>query len=118
MLSHTATIKLYQKTLYSNAIPIFMLQNVCPNRQVALAAILTEVDDQGTEYKRGMKTMLIPAHTRQTCQDVAVRCIRFVLPENLDISGSADSICNARNFKARFMANYIDNDFACCNTVL
>ena len=94
------------------------LQNVCPNKRVALAAILTEVDDQGLEYKRGMKTLLIPAHTKDTCQAVTVRCIKFVLPESLDVSGAAGSICNARRFKARFVANYIDNDFVCCNTVL
>lgn len=94
------------------------LQNVCPNRRVALAAILTEVDDQGLEYKRGMKTVLVPAHTRETCQDVTVRCIKFVLPESLDVSGTAGSICNARNFKARFIAHYIDNDFECCSAVL
>ena len=94
------------------------LQRVCPNRRVALAAILTEVDDQGLEYKRGMKTVLVPAHTQETCRDVTVRCIRFVLPESLDVSGSAGTICNARNFKARFIANYIDNEFECCNGVL
>ncbi|MBR5471970.1 MAG: VWA domain-containing protein [Oscillibacter sp.] len=94
------------------------LQNVCPNRRVALAAILTEVDNQGLEHKRGMKTMLIPSHAMQTCRDVTVRCIKFVLPESLDVSGTAGSICNTRNFKARFIANYIDNDFECCNTVL
>lgn len=94
------------------------LQNVCPHRRVALAAVLTEVDGQGVEHPRGMKTVLIPAHTRGACQDVTVRCIKFVLPESLDVSGTADSICDARNFKARFIANYIDNDFACCNMVL
>lgn len=94
------------------------LQNVCPTRRVALAAILTEVDDQGVEYKRGMKTVLIPAHTGDTCRDVTVRCIKFVLPESLNVSGAANSICGARNFRARFVANYIDNDFECCDTIL
>ena len=94
------------------------LQNVCPNRRVALAVILTEVDDQDVEYRRGMKTVLIPAHTGDTCRDVMVRCIKFVLPESLNVSGTVNSICNARNFRARFIANYIDNDFACCDTVL
>lgn len=94
------------------------LQNVCPNRRVALAAILTEVDDQGMEYKRGMKTVLVPAHTQDTCRDVTVRCIKFVLPESLNVSGSTASICNTRNFKARFIANYVDHDFACCDIVL
>lgn len=94
------------------------LQNVCPNKRVALAAILTEVDGQGCEQKRGMKTVLIPAHTRGTCQNITVRCIKFVLPESLDVSGSTNSICNARKFKARFIANYIDNDFECCHAVI
>lgn len=93
------------------------LTNVCPNKRVALAAIITEVDQHGIEYKRGMKTMTVPAHTRSTCQNVTVRCIKFVLPEDLDVSGSTSSICNTRNFKARFIAHYIDNDFDCCNLV-
>ena len=94
------------------------LQNVCPNRRVALAAILTEVDDQGVEHKRGMKTMVIPPHSGPVCRDVSVRCINFVLPESLDVSGTTGSICNTRNCRARFIANYIDNNFACCDMVL
>ena len=93
------------------------LKNVCPNKRVALAVIVTEVDKHGIEHKRGLKTMTIPAHTKRNCSDVIVRCIKFVLPEDLDVSGSTDSICNERNFKARFIAHYIDNDFDCCNTV-
>ena len=94
------------------------LQNVCPNKRVALAAILTEVDDQGLEYNRGMKTMVIPAHTRESCRDVTVRCIKFVLPESLDVGGPEGALCNARSFRARFIANYSDTGFACCDTVL
>lgn len=90
------------------------VKNVCPNKRVALAVILTEVDEHGTEYKRGMKTMTIPAHTGSGCRDVTVRCIKFVLPEDLDVSGRTDSMCNRRNFKARMIANYIDDGFACC----
>ncbi len=88
------------------------VKNVCPNKRVALAVILTEVDEHGTEYKRGMKTMTIPAHTGSGCHDVTVRCIKFVLPEDLDVSGSTDSMCNRRNFKARMIAHYIDDGFA------
>ena len=94
------------------------LRNVCPNKRVALAAIVTEVDSEGIEYKRGMKTMTIPAHTRETCQDITVRCIKFVLPEDLDVSGEAGVMCNTRNVRARFIAHYIDNDFECCDVVL
>lgn len=56
------------------------LNNVCPNKRVALAVIVTEVDSEGTEYRRGMKTMTIPAHSGDSCRDVNVRCIKFVLP--------------------------------------
>lgn len=94
------------------------LKNICPNLRVALAVIITEIDSYGMEHKRGVKTMTIPAHTKQNCSDVIVRCIKFVLPEDLDVSGSPHSICNKRKFKARFIANYIDNDFKCCSTFL
>lgn len=94
------------------------LKNVCPHKRVALAAIITEVDSYGNEYKRGMKTMTIPAHTRSSCQDVTVRCIKFVLPQDLDVSGSTECICNERKFKARFIAHYIDNDFECCKVII
>lgn len=94
------------------------LRNVCPNKRVALAVIVTEVDSYGEEYRRGLKTMTVPAHNRTTCQDIRVRCIKFVLPEDLDVSGSSDAMCNQRKFKARFIAHYIDNDFACCDVVV
>lgn len=91
------------------------LRNVCPNRRVALAVLLSEVDRSGNEYKRGLKTMTIPAHTGASCRDVTVQHIKFVLPEDLDVSGSPYDICNMRSFKARFIAHYIDNDYVCCD---
>ena len=94
------------------------LRNVCPNKRVALAVLLHEVDSNGCEHKRGMKTMTVPAHTRGSCHDVTVRCIKFVLPEDLDVSGTRDSICNTRRFRARMIAHYIDNDFECCDVEL
>ena len=90
------------------------LRNVCPGKRVALAVILTEVDSQDNEYHRGTKTMVIPAHTQPACRDVTVRCIKFVLPEELDVSGSPEALCDARYFRARFIANYIDSTFICC----
>lgn len=95
------------------------LQNVCPHRRVALAVILTEVDDAGVEHKRGLKTVTVPAHTHSSCRDVTVRCIKFVLPEDLDVSGcSMCGNCGQRNLKARFIAHYIDHDFECCSSVV
>ena len=90
------------------------LRNVCPGKRVALAVILTEVDCKDREHDRGLKTLVIPAHDRSSCQDITVRCIKFVLPEELDVSGSADALCNKRCFRVRFLANYIDSGFVCC----
>ena len=90
------------------------LQNVCPNRRVALAAILTEVDDAGLEHQRGLKMVTVPAHTQASCANVTVRCIKFVLPQHLDVTTATGSICGTRSLRARFIANYIDYDFACC----
>ena len=94
------------------------IKNVCPNRRVALAVVLTEVDSNNIEHKRGMKTMVIPAHSHLTCRDIKINCIKFVLPEELDVSGCESSICNNRKFKARFIAHYIDNDFDSCNDLV
>ena len=90
------------------------LKNICPGKRVALAVLVNEVDDKGIEHKRGLKTLLIPAHTRTACRDVTVRCIKFVLPEELDLCRSPNSICNSRKFKVRLIANYIDYDFERC----
>lgn len=89
------------------------LRDVCPRKRVALAVILSEVDPAGMEHRRGLKAMTIPAHTRETCQDVTVRAIKFVLPEDLDVSGSPTSICSRRTCRARFIAHYIDHGFEC-----
>lgn len=94
------------------------LRSVCPNKRVALAVLLHEVDAEGNEYKRGLKTMTIPAHTRATCQDITVRCVKFVLPEDLSVAADNGGMCGGRSFRARFIAHYIDNDFDCCEVEL
>ncbi len=95
------------------------LKNVCPGNRVALAAILTEVDQDGMEYQRGMKAFTIPAHDQPDCRDVLVKCIRFVVPEDLNVSGGTEqSLCSRRSFKARFIAHYIDTNYRCCEAVL
>ena len=95
------------------------VKNVCPGKRVALAVILTEVDSNGNEYQRGMKTLTIPAHNYPNCRDVLVKCIKFVLPEDLDVSGGTpNAMCNTRNFKARFIAHNIDTDYQCCDSII
>lgn len=92
------------------------IKNVCPGKRVALAAILTEVDQDGMEHQRGMKAMTIPAHSSPMCRDVLVKCIKFVVPEDLNVSGGA--MCGPRRFKARFLANNVDTDYRCCESVI
>lgn len=90
------------------------IKNVCPKKRVALAVILKEIDKAGNEYSRGLKTITIPAHNYPMCKDVMVKNIRFVLPEDLNVnSTNPNSICSERNFRASFIANYIDSDFKC-----
>ena len=91
------------------------VKNVCPGKRVALAAVLTEVDDEGMEYQRGMKAFALPAHDYPTCRDVLVRCIKFVVPESLAENGEpAGAMCGDRHFKVRFIAHNIDTDYRCC----
>ena len=81
-----------------------------------LAAILTELDEDGMEHQRGMKAMTIPAHSFPGCKDIRVTCIRFVVPDDLNLSGGG--LCSPRRFKARFLANSIDTDYRCCESMV
>ena len=95
------------------------IKNVCPGKRVALAAILTEVDENGMEYQRGMKTFAIPAHDAPGCRDVLVKCIKFVVPEALAVADEeSGAMCSPRQFKARFIAHNIDTDYRCCESVV
>ena len=92
-----------------------VVKNVCPGKQVAVAVLLSEMDSRGVEHARGTKTVLIPPQDGEVCRDVVLKCIHFVVPEALDASGAFGSICNARSFTARVLANYVDTDYvACC----
>jgi len=84
------------------------LLNICPNKRVALAVILTELDPLGVAQPRGMKTITVPAHVLPACSDVLVTCIRFILPDD------ETSTCADRTVRAQFFAHYIDNDFVSC----
>lgn len=91
------------------------IKKVCPHKRVALAVILTEVDANGEEHQRGMKTMTIPAHSYPGCRDILVECIPFILPQDLSVSGK-DSLnpCQPRNLRARVMAHSVDSGYPCC----
>ena len=93
------------------------LKNVCPQKRVALCVTLNEVDEEGNEYKRGMKMFTIPAHQYESCRDMRIRCMKFILPEELNTVSGA-SICSQRSFVARVMSHYIDYSFECCPDIV
>lgn len=92
----------------------FTLHDVCPNKRIAVAVVLTEIDSHGKEHSRGMQTLTVPGHHHQDCDDIKVKCVRFVLPDDLDVRKEEKSKCKKRNFKARIITNYVDNNFLCC----
>ena len=95
------------------------IKNVCPGKRVALAVVLTELDQYGIEHQRGLKTITIPAHDSPTCRDVQVKCVKFVLPEDLNVSGGTPGVmCSPRNLRVRLISHNIDNDFQCCDVVM
>lgn len=84
------------------------VKDVCPDRRVSLAMILTEVDDKGEKETKGVKVLTIPAHQEMGCRDVLVRCVRFAVPED------GANLCATRKFQVQTFAHYMDSDFVCC----
>ena len=94
-----------------------LIRDVCPGRRVGAAVILTEVDLQGREHSLGMKTYEIPAQTGEGCRDVELPCVQFVVPESTRVWGDCESLCSPRCFRARVIANYLDTDYQCCESL-
>lgn len=90
-----------------------VVKRVCPGRRVAVALLLTEVQADGTEQDRGMKVLVLPPQAGTVCQDVALKCVPFVVPEEPD-GCERGSLCCTRTFRVRVLANYMDTDFSCC----
>lgn len=88
----------------------FTVKNVCPNKRVAVAVIVHELDHKHKEHPRGLKTFVISHHERG-CRDIKVNCLHFVLPESLDTTYSPTSICEKRKFVVRTISHYIDTNF-------
>ena len=80
---------------------------------MALAVILTEEDEEGTEQTVGTKIYTVPAHSGAYCRDILDKCIPFVVPEKTNFCGGG--MCAQRRLKARFLAQYLDVDLHCCH---
>ena len=83
------------------------IKNVCPNKKVAVAILLNEIDDYGVEHKKAIKIISIPAHTNNKCKDIKLTNIKLVLPEE------DNNMCGRKKFAARALINYIDNNPIC-----
>lgn len=95
------------------------VKNVCPGKRVALGIILSETCADGTEQQRGMKVITLPAHQCAGCRDMLVKCVQFVLPEDLNPCCQPSSgLCGNRNLKVRLIAHNIDTDYQCCETTV
>lgn len=84
------------------------LSGVCPDARTALALTLTELDKDGLEYPRGLRTLLVEAHHGPDANDVAVEAVRFPLPRALDVSGGG-----IRRFLVRVDAQCVDCHSVC-----
>lgn len=84
-----------------------VIKNVCPRQKVGLAVTLHEIDEFGVEQKKSMKIISVPPHNSNECQDINLKKIRFVLPEE------NNNICRERKFVARVSANYLENNPIC-----
>lgn len=79
------------------------MKDICPGRRTAVAITLHELDDNGNEHARGIKTFTMPAHSEPCSRDILIRNIRFVLPDDEDFEG-----CENRKFVVRTLAHYVD----------
>lgn len=84
------------------------LKEVLPDRQLAVAVELSELDDQDLESPRGIRTYTIPPISGNEGGDIFLRSIRFILPEELDLSKNG-----SRRFIARVDAHYVDRNASC-----
>lgn len=84
-----------------------MLKDVLPNRKVGVAIILNELVDDNIEIKKSTKFISVPEHSSDTCENVKLTNIRFVLPEE------SNTLCEPKKYTARVFANYIDFSTIC-----
>ncbi len=90
----------------------FTLKGVCPHRRTSVAIIVSEQTASGVEESRGFKTLIVPAHNGQTCRDIRVMCVSFVLP------GEDGAACGCgRHLRVRILANPMDCTWNGCGSI-
>lgn len=89
------------------------VRRVCPGKRTALGVLLHELDENNAEHVRGMKTMTLPAHHEQSCRDIVVENLRFVLPEDISLAENGAAGCGQRSFRIRTHVHYVDVNDSC-----
>ncbi len=95
----------------------FTLRNVCPHSRTCVGIIVTELMPSGTEEARGFKTLVLPAHDGDTCRDIHVMCVSFVLPNDPNNCGCERGSCGGRRLRVRVLANSMDCTWNGCGTI-
>lgn len=83
------------------------LRNIRPGKRVALGVILSETGPGNLRETRGVFTATLPAHNEGDKRDLLVKGVRFVLPEDVRLSGADE-----RHFSVQTIAHYIDAEAA------
>lgn len=89
------------------------VRRVCPGKRTALGIMLHELDENDVEQIRGVKTMTLPAHHEQSCRDIVVEGVRFILPEDISLAEDSGG-CGERRFRVRTHVHYVDISDSCC----
>lgn len=84
------------------------LEGIRPETRTALAITLTELDESGREFPRGVRTLLIPAHHNESATDIPVRNVRFILPAELNVGG-----IGGRRFRVQYERQCVDCPAVC-----
>ena len=90
---------------------------MCPDKQVALAVLLSEVDEK-EGASPGMKNCdgsRAPLPGLPECFGAGYP---VHLPEDLNVSGTPGKALPPRNLRVRLFSHYVDYDFQCCNVTV
>ena len=87
---------------------LLRFEAVQPERRVAAAVTLDELDGDGVVYPRGLHIFSLPALHGKETGALEAPPVRFVLPEELDVSGGGP-----RRLTLRVDAHYIDRGERC-----
>lgn len=82
------------------------IKKVCPNKQIAVGFKLYETTS-GSKVMKGYKTFAVQ-HSENSCADITLSNIQFVLPEEIAETKDKTNLCSARTFELEIISHYVD----------